>query len=81
MRIHNMKNKTAHKVATPVFNVNENVSLEEQIAHRAHELWQHRGREHGSDLGDWLRAEREVNDWHQKRLQSKTQSNAGLASG
>ncbi len=31
-----------------------------QIAQRAHELYEHRGRVHGSDFEDWLKAEREV---------------------
>jgi hypothetical protein len=48
--------------------VDENVSLEEQIAQRAHELWQHRDHEHGSDLEDWFAAEREIREWHQRRL-------------
>lgn len=52
--------------------VDESVSLEEQIAQHAHELWQERGREHGSDMADWLRAEREVNEWHQQRLRTST---------
>lgn len=30
------------------------------IAHRAHELFEARGREHGHDLEDWLRAEYEL---------------------
>jgi len=30
------------------------------IAHRAHELFEARGREHGHDLEDWLRAESEL---------------------
>jgi hypothetical protein len=50
--------------------VDEKVSLEEQIAQRAHELWAQRGREHGSDLADWFQAEREVNEWHQQRLRN-----------
>jgi len=52
----------------------ERMSLEEQIAQRAHELWQHRGREHGSDLADWLHAESEINEWHRKRLEAKASS-------
>ena len=61
--------KTPHKKSSvPVLRVNESVSLEEQIAQRAHELWHQRGREHGSDMADWFRAEREVNEWHQQRL-------------
>jgi len=65
-----MKTKTPHQAAALVLQVNENVSLEEQIAQRAHELWLQRGRKHGSDLTDWLQAEREVNEWHQKRLEA-----------
>ena len=68
-----MKNKTAHKkAAAPVLHVDESVSLEEQIAQRAHELWCQRGREHGSDLAHWFQAEREVNEWHQQRLRNST---------
>jgi Protein of unknown function (DUF2934) len=63
-----MKIKTTPKAAAPVLPVNENVSLEEQIAQRAHELWCRRSYEHGSDLDDWLRAEREINEWHRQRL-------------
>ncbi len=66
-----MKNRTTHKkAAAPVLHVDASVSLEEQIAQRAHELWHQRGREHGSDLTDWLQAEREVNEWHQQRLRN-----------
>jgi hypothetical protein len=63
-----MKKTSTPKTAQPVFQVNENVSLEEQIAQRAHELWHQGGRKPGSDLNDWLRAEREINEWHQRRL-------------
>ena len=59
-----MKNKTSHKAAALGLQVDENVSLEEQIAQRAHELWQQRDHEHGSDLADWFQAEREINEWH-----------------
>jgi hypothetical protein len=37
-----------------------NHSLEEQIRHRAHELYLQRGGNHGSDLEDWLQAEDEL---------------------
>lgn len=63
-----MKTKTTHKAAGPVLHVNENQSLEEQIAQRANELRHLRSRENGSDFHDWLQAEREVNEWHQKRV-------------
>jgi hypothetical protein len=57
--------------STPILVVDQNASLEEQIARRANELWQQRNREHGYDLTDWLQAEREIGEWHQKRLQAK----------
>jgi hypothetical protein len=52
--------------------VDENVSLEEQIAQRAYELWQQRGQhpQPGSDLTDWFHAEREITEWHRKRPQT-----------
>jgi len=67
-----MKTKTTRKLTVPVLQVNVDVkvSLEEQIAQRAHELWRLRSHEHGSDLEDWFRAEREINEWHQKRLKT-----------
>jgi len=34
--------------------------LQLAIAHRAHELFEARGRQHGHDLEDWLRAETEL---------------------
>ena len=62
-----MKKFATQKTSVPILHVNENVSLEEQIAERAHELWHQRGRELASDLSDWFQAEREVNEWHQTR--------------
>ena len=67
-----MKKNVIHKNSVLVFQVDETVSLEEQIAQRAHELWQQCGRKHGDDLTDWLRAEREINEWHQQRLRGGT---------
>jgi hypothetical protein len=64
------KTRTLEESA-PNLVVDENVSLEEQIARRANELWQQRNREHGHDLTDWLQAEREIAEWHQKRFQAK----------
>ncbi len=63
-----MKKKSLHKDSASVLHVDESVSLEEQIARRAHELWEERGRDHGHDLIDWLRAEREISEWHQQKL-------------
>ena len=34
----------------------------EEIARRAHELYLQRGGEHGKDLEDWLKAEKELSD-------------------
>jgi hypothetical protein len=67
----NMKSAKNHEDREPVLKVNEKLSLEEQIAQRSHELWHQRGRQPGSDLDDWLHAEREVNEWYQKRFAEK----------
>src|SRR6478735_6399569 len=64
--------KTEHKEkGRPVLHVSENLSREEQIAERAHELWQQRHGEHENDLADWFQAEREINEWHQKQIKAK----------
>ena len=34
----------------------------EEIARRAHELYVQRGGEHGKDVEDWVRAEKEMSD-------------------
>ena len=34
----------------------------EEIARRAHELYLERGGEHGKDVEDWVRAEKELSD-------------------
>jgi len=34
----------------------------EEIARRAHELYIERGGEHGKDVEDWVRAEKELSD-------------------
>ena len=73
------KTKTTESI-TPTFEADENISPEEQIARRAHELWEQRSGEHGHDLNDWLQAEREFSEWHQKRRQAETPGNPGLAS-
>ena len=64
-----MKKQTTGKPAAPVLHPNANVSLKEQIAQRAHELWLYRGHKHGNDLADWFQAEHEINEWHQHRAQ------------
>jgi len=35
---------------------------EEEIARHAHELYLQRGGEHGKDVEDWVRAEKELSD-------------------
>ena len=45
---------TSRQQFTPIIN------LEERIRARAYELFEQRGRTHGSDLDDWLHAEAEV---------------------
>src|SRR5439155_24487667 len=57
--------KTEHKEKCRFVHVNENLSRDEQIAERAHEVWQQRNGEHGNDLADWLRAEQEIDGRHQ----------------
>ena len=48
------KRKTATKLA-------ESASVtHEQIAALAHRLWNERGRQHGKDAEDWLRAEQQL---------------------
>ncbi len=37
-----------------------NTPLEEQIRRRAYEIWLERGGQAGSDVADWLEAEREI---------------------
>ena len=38
----------------------DNMPVDDRIARRAYELFIERGAQHGNDLDDWLRAEREV---------------------
>jgi hypothetical protein len=68
-----------HKDIIATLQVDETISLEEQIAQRAHELWMERGKHHGNDFNDWLRAERQVNEWHQRRLHLRQKASDELA--
>jgi hypothetical protein len=47
-----MKTTANRKETRTVLHVNENISLEEQIAIRAYELWRQRSCGEGSDLND-----------------------------
>ena len=67
-----MKKMEHKEKSRSVLHVNENLSREEQVAERAHELWQQQNGEHGNDLAHWFQAEREINKLHQNRLESKT---------
>ena len=43
-------------------------ATDRDIARRAYELFEKRGREHGHDLDDWLQAERDLRDSVRLRL-------------
>lgn len=47
-------------------------SLQEKIAERAYELYQKRGQYHGSDLDDWLEAERSILSEHNATMTEAT---------
>jgi hypothetical protein len=62
------RRKTANAVTTAadrssksLLNRSANMT-DRDIARRAYELYETRGREHGHDLDDWLQAERELQD-------------------
>jgi len=58
--------------ATPTPTKSEELNkISEQIARRAFDLYEARGREDGHDLEDWLRAEKEIAE-----VMSKTASEA-----
>ena len=69
-----MKKQMTYKPTEPVLHPHADVSLKEEIAQRAHELWMYRGQQPGNDLADWFQAEREINEWHQHRAQSSPAS-------
>jgi hypothetical protein len=48
------------KQSAPVKQETVSANLEEDIRHRAYELYVQRGRRDGHDLDDWLRAEEEI---------------------
>jgi predicted dinucleotide-utilizing enzyme len=54
----------------------EDDALRQRIAEKAYELYQQRGHAHGSDLDDWLEAERQVlsEAASQTKMNSKTLS-------
>jgi len=56
--------KPTHTIPTPRKTINTTIKsssdLQEQIRHRAYELYEQRGRDDGHALDDWLQAESEV---------------------
>ena len=46
--------------AAPSNRIRSDVPNQEEIAHRAHEIFRERGAEHGHDVDDWLQAEQEL---------------------
>jgi len=55
-----MTSQGQSKKSAPVKQENVSANLEEDIRHRAYELYVQRGRQDGHDLDDWLRAEEEM---------------------
>jgi len=51
---------TAMPHQTPTKATKSTPDLQEQISHRAHELYELRGKEEGHELEDWLQEESEV---------------------
>ena len=69
-----MKKMAKLENSIPISVQDENVSRKEAIARRPHKLCQKKYKkfsEHGHNLVDWIQAEREIAEWHQKRLQAK----------
>ena len=55
--------------ASNVLAANQSANLpDHDIARRAYELYCERGCQHGHDLDDWLRAERELRDLDQQAM-------------
>lgn len=71
-----MKKTKQPEATSPVFQVDENVSLEEQIARRAHELWHQRGRKEGAT---WLIGSRQ-NERFRNGIKSVCQQKRGAMS-
>jgi Protein of unknown function (DUF2934) len=46
----------------PMTVTSEREELEQQIRLRAYELYEARGRKHGHELDDWLRAKKEIRE-------------------
>ena len=55
-----MNANSPKKFPATATNDSRDLELEDQIRHRAYELYEARGREDGRELDDWLRAEAEI---------------------
>jgi hypothetical protein len=51
----------------------QSIPLEEQIRQRAHQIYLQRGRQHGSALDDWLRAEAELRQAEEEESLSRAE--------
>lgn len=54
----------------------QDVPTRDQIAHRAYEIYENRGRGHGRDLEDWLAAESELRNQNAPRTPISSSSNS-----
>jgi hypothetical protein len=69
-RVRTTKKSTEPKAGKPVASTTSGVTtvttrtvdLQDAIRERAYEIYEQRGGQHGADLEDWVRAEREVID-------------------
>lgn len=73
---------TRRKGQTPAEGYERDVQIDlcELIARRAYELYEERGRRHGDDMNDWLRAEAEVKSALRPEKRRSAASRVGRAS-
>ena len=64
-----MKIDATTKRSATVTSESQELELEHQIRLRAYELYEARGRKHGHELDDWLRAKEEIRE---KRFRTAT---------
>jgi Protein of unknown function (DUF2934) len=53
-----------------------NVDLQEAVRRRAYQIYEERGTEAGSEMGDWLQAEAELLDAHDAEIDSENTKKA-----
>ncbi len=54
--------KTSAKKAVPTADARQVRATDCEIAQLAYQLWLNRGKQHGNDTQDWLRAEEQLNN-------------------